>query len=142
MGVAGRKASSVKKSNKKVQTASGSNRKYKDSMFTDLFYSDITAEANLRSLYNALHPEDPLTTEDPIKKIRLENVFFNILQNDIASIIKTKILFLGEHQSTVNNNIPVRMLMYVGQIYEQMLGGHKKYETELIKIPTPEFKEL
>lgn len=61
MGVAGRKASSVKKSNKKVQTASGSNRKYKDSMFTDLFYSDITAETNLRSLYNALHPEDPLT---------------------------------------------------------------------------------
>lgn len=29
--------------------------------------------------------------------------------------------------------------MYVGQIYEQLLSGHKKYETELIKIPTPEF---
>lgn len=137
--MAKRKVRPVKKSGRKAQTVSGSNRKYKDSMFTDLFYSDITAEANLRSLYNALHPEDPLREEDPIRKVRLENAFFNILQNDIASIIKTKILLLGEHQSTINNNIPVRMLMYVGQIYEQLLGGHKKYETELIKIPTPEF---
>jgi len=143
--MAKRKFSSVRKPKKKIekskmqQFGSGSNRKYKDSMFTDLFYSDITAEENLRSLYNALHPEDPLVAEDPIKKIRLENVFFNTLQNDIASIFKTKILFLGEHQSTINNNIPARMLMYVGQIYEQLLSGHEKYETELIKIPTPEF---
>lgn len=127
------------KQNKLQYNAAKSNRKYKDSMFTDLFYSDVTAEENLRSLYNALHPEDLLTEEDQIKKMRLEHVFFDTLQNDIAGIFKTKILFLGEHQSTINNNIPVRLLMYVGQIYEQLLGGHKKYETELIKIPTPEF---
>lgn len=41
MRAAERKARPVKKSNKKVQAASGANRKYKDSMFTDLFYSDI-----------------------------------------------------------------------------------------------------
>lgn len=41
MEVAKRKARPIKKSNKKVQAASGANRKYKDSMFTDLFYSDI-----------------------------------------------------------------------------------------------------
>ena len=29
--------------------------------------------------------------------------------------------------------------MYAGRIYEQLLDGHKKYETELIPIPTPEF---
>jgi len=63
-----RKDRLVKKSNK-AQEVSRSNRKYKDSMFTDLFYSDITAEENLRSLYNALHPEDLLTAEDPIIKL-------------------------------------------------------------------------
>lgn len=46
---------------------------------------------------------------------------------------------LGEHQSTINNNIPIRLLMYVGRTYEQLLSGHRKYETELIEIPTPEF---
>lgn len=106
------------KQNKLQYNAAKSNRKYKDSMFTDLFYSDVTAEENLRSLYNALHPEDLLTEGDQIKKMRLEHVFFDTLQNDIAGIFKTKILFLGEHQSTINNNIPVRLLMYVGQIYE------------------------
>ncbi|MDE7416749.1 MAG: Rpn family recombination-promoting nuclease/putative transposase [Lachnospiraceae bacterium] len=80
-----------------------------------------------------------LTAEDVIEKKRLENIFFSALQNDIAGVFRKRILVLGEHQSTINNNIPVRFLMYVGQIFEQLLAGHKKYETSLIKIPTPEF---
>lgn len=123
-------------SKKPVVTA---NRTYKDSLFTDLFYSDVTAEENLRSLYNALHPEDMLTEQDIIEKKRLENVFFNSLRNDITGLFKQRVIVFGEHQSTINNNIPVRLFMYAGRIYEQLLDGHKKYETELIPIPTPEF---
>ena len=33
------------------------NKKYKDSVFCDLFYSDINAEKNLMELYNALFDE-------------------------------------------------------------------------------------
>lgn len=67
------------KSNNKNASAT-SNRTYKDSLFTDLFYSDVTAEENLRSLYNALHPEDMLTKQDPIedwnvKELRLSDAF-------------------------------------------------------------------
>ena len=65
--------------NKSEKPATNANRTYKDSLFTDLFYSDETAEENLRSLYNALHPEDMLTENDVIEKKRLENVFFNSL---------------------------------------------------------------
>ncbi len=122
---------------KKVQTEG--NRTYKDSLFTDLFYSDETAEDNLRSLYNALHPEDPLAETDIIIKKRLENIFFNVLQNDIAGLFKNRVLMFGEHQSTINNNIPVRLFMYAGRVYEQLLEGHKKYGTARIELPTPEF---
>lgn len=123
----------------KQNSITNANRTYKDSLFTDLFYSDVTAEENLRSLYNALHPEDLLTEKDSIVKKRLENVFFNALRNDITGLFKQRVIVFGEHQSTINNNIPVRLFMYAGRIYEQLLDGHRKYETELIPIPTPEF---
>ena len=143
-------AKTPKKENQKKQTNAvkkggtnqqqpAANRTYKDSLFTDLFYSDETAEENLRSLYNALHPEDMLTAEDTIEKRRLENVLFNALYNDITGIFKERVIVFGEHQSTINNNIPVRFLMYAGRIYEQLLDGHRKYETERIPLPTPEF---
>ncbi|MDE7478552.1 MAG: Rpn family recombination-promoting nuclease/putative transposase [Lachnospiraceae bacterium] len=125
--------------NNSKKPATNANRTYKDSLFTDLFYSDETAEENLRSLYNALHPEDMLTEKDVIEKKRLENVFFNSLRNDITGIFKHKIIVFGEHQSTINKNIPIRLFMYSGRIYEQLLDGHRKYETELISLPTPEF---
>ncbi len=38
------------------------NREYKDSVFCDLFYHDVTAKRNILSLYNALygtHYTDP-----------------------------------------------------------------------------------
>lgn len=54
-----KKQSETGKDNTK-KPAETANRTYKDSLFTDLFYSDVTAEENLRSLYNALHPEDML----------------------------------------------------------------------------------
>lgn len=133
-----KKQSETSKDNTKKPVATV-NRTYKDSLFTDLFYSDVTAEENLRSLYNALHPEDMLTEQDVIEKKRLENVFFNSLRNDITGLFKQRVIVFGEHQSTINNNIPVQLFMYAGRIYEQLLDGHKKYETELIPIPTPEF---
>ncbi len=46
---------------------------------------------------------------------------------------------LGEHQSTVNPNIPLRCLLYVGRAYEQLIDKKACYRTTLVKIPTPEF---
>ena len=121
------------------RVSSHTNVKYKDNLFTDLFYSDITAEDNLRELYNALHPEDKLTKEDRIIKKRLEEVFYKLLKNDIAGLIKDKVIILGEQQSTINENMPVRLLMYIGRIFEELLEGNNRYKKALIKLPTPEF---
>ena len=50
---------------------------------------------------------------------------------------------MGEHQSAPKANMPVRFLMYVGQLYEKWfkLMGEEKliYGSSLYKIPTPEF---
>lgn len=51
------------------------NKNYKDSVFTDLFYSDRDAKSNLLSLYNALHGTC-YTDPEIIRKIRLEDVIF------------------------------------------------------------------
>jgi len=52
-------------------------------------------------------------------------------------------MVVGEHQSTANENMPVRMLMYLGQLYEKWLKmqGEEKflYSTKIHKIPRPEF---
>ena len=86
------------------RVSSYTNVKYKDNLFTDLFYSDTTAEDNLRELYNALHSEDKLTKENRIIKMLIEEVFYKLLKNDIASLIKDKVIILGEQQSTINSN--------------------------------------
>lgn len=48
-------------------------------------------------------------------------------------------LVFGEHQSTIDRNIPLRCLMYVGRAYEQLVDSKARYRTMLVKIPTPEF---
>ena len=114
------------------------NRKYKDSVFVDLFYSDETAEKNLLSLYNALHDTD-LKDEGLIKKVKIEDILYKNFNNDISCQVGTGVFVFGEHQSTVNPNIPVRYAMYAGRAYEQVLDKSDRYRTHLVKIPTPEF---
>ena len=52
-------------------------------------------------------------------------------------------MFIGEHQSSPYANMPVRFLMYTGQLYEKWIKmkGEEKflYSSKLYKIPTPEF---
>ena len=54
-------------------------------------------------------------------------------------IKERQVLVFGEHQSTVNMNMCLRCLMYVGRAYEQLVDSKARYRTTLVKIPTPEF---
>lgn len=77
------------------------NRKVKDSVFVDLFYSDETAIENLISLYNALHPEQKLTPGTKVQKFRLEQVLYMNFQNDITANFRDRLLIFGEPQSKI-----------------------------------------
>ena len=114
------------------------NREHKDSVFVDLFYQDETAKENLLSLYNALHGTD-LRNENLIRKIKVEDVLYKNFKNDISFEVNGQIVIFGEHQSTVNPNMPLRCLLYAGRAYEQLVDEDARYRTTLVKIPTPEF---
>ena len=114
------------------------NREHKDSLFVDLFYQDETAKKNLLSLYNALHDTE-YQDENVIRKVKIEDVLYKNFKNDISFEVDGQVLVLGEHQSTVNPNIPFRCLLYVGRAYEQLIDKKARYRTTLVRIPTPEF---
>ena len=121
-----------------VADAEKENREHKDSVFVDLFYEDETAEENLLSLYNALH-DTHYRNVKKIRKIRVENVLYKNFKNDISFEVDQKVIVFGEHQSTVNKNMPLRCLMYAGRAYEQLVDSEDRYRTALVKIPAPEF---
>jgi hypothetical protein len=114
------------------------NRRYKDSVFVDLFGEDKDAKENFLSLYNALHGTH-LDSSTELKPLRLDNVMYMSFCNDVSCLIDNKIIVLAEHQSTVNANMPVRFLEYVSRLYEQIQTPRDRYLRKLKQIPTPEF---
>ena len=112
----------------------GANVKFKASVFSSLF-SDPDV---LRELYSALEgvslPDDVTVTINT-----LQSVLFVDMMNDISFEIGGKLVVLIEHQSTVNLNMCLRLLMYIGRVYEKVVGGENIYKKGLIKIPRPEF---
>jgi len=110
------------------------NRKYKDTLFSKLF----SKPQSLRELYNAL--ADTEYGEDiEIEINTLENVFFNDLKNDVSFTIDDKYVVILEHQSTINENMPLRCLMYIARVFEKITDERAIYQEKLQEIPTPEF---
>lgn len=114
------------------------NRGYKNSMFVDIFFEDVSAEENDISLYNALH-EEPLPEGTRIQKIRVEDILYLNFRNDVSFGAGGKVMVFGEHQSTVNENMPLRSLMYIGRAYEQIVPVRDRYKKKQVPLPKPEF---
>ena len=90
------------------------NRKYKDSVFVDLFSEDEKAKENFLSLYNALHGTN-LPLSCPVENIKLDNVMYMNIINDVSCLVDNKIIVLAEHQSTINENMPSQRLYLLVQ---------------------------
>ena len=54
-------------------------------------------------------------------------------------IINGKLIILFEHQSTPNNNMPLRCLEYYVHLLYGIIPAEARYKEALYKIPTPEF---
>ena len=110
------------------------NREYKNSLFTS-YFSD---KRRLIEAYNAIAGTDfPPTAEVEFKT--LENVLFQSQINDLAFTIEGKFVVLIEHQSTVNENMPLRLLMYIAEVYKKIVPQRALYKKWAVPIPTPEF---
>ena len=115
------------------------NRNYKDSVFVDLFAKDINAKENFVSLYNALHNTNLDYQTTNLEPVMIEQVLYKSFYNDIAMLIDNKIVILVEHQSTINENMPFRILEYITRIYEKITKSKNKFGRKLIQLPVTEF---
>jgi predicted transposase/invertase (TIGR01784 family) len=117
-----------------VDLKTPANEKIKDSFFTKLF----SEPKKILSLYNALSENNyPLDT--PIEITTLNNVFFKGRYNDVSFIIDGKLVVLVEHQSSINPNMPIRMMIYLSRIYDGLVKNMDVYSTKPLQIPRPEF---
>jgi hypothetical protein len=112
----------------------GVNIKYKDNLFIWLFKKP----EHLRELYCAI-AGIPVDHDVPVTINTLDNVLFGGQKNDISFRYGSKLVTFFEHQSTLNPNMPLRFLMYLGRVYETILGEKKRYSSKLYPIPQPEF---
>jgi len=110
------------------------NKKFKSSVFSLLFSEPDL----LRELYCALDGVS-LPPDAPVYINTLEDVLFKDFINDISFEIDGKLVVLIEHQSTINQNMALRLLMYIGRVYEKITENRNIYKGKLIKIPRPEF---
>ena len=53
--------------------------------------------------------------------------------------IDNRLVVLIEHQSTINQNMPLRLLLYISRVYEKLVNHKTMHQKKQIKIPTPEF---
>ena len=110
------------------------NREYKSSVFTALFND----HDSLLELYNALSG-DNFDADTKIGINTLKNVLYMGIYNDVSFTIDDKIVCLIEHQSTISENLPLRLLMYMARVYERIIDRKAVLMKSLVKIPTPEF---
>ena len=109
------------------------NRKYKDTIFRMLFQD----KENLLSLYNAMNHR-AYTNADALEVVTLENAIYMGMKNDLAFIMDMN-LYLYEHQSTYNPNIPLRDLFYIANEYQRLVVHKSLYSSTLQRIPAPKF---
>jgi hypothetical protein len=113
---------------------SGANRQHKSSVFADYFKD----RDRLLDMYGALKGRSyPDSTA--VELVTLEDVLFQNQINDLAFLLDGRLIVLAEHQSTLNLNIPLRLLIYVGREYEKLTDSRDIYRHRLIKIPKPDF---
>ena len=104
-----------------------------------LFRMLFSDRKNLLSLYNAVNGssyEDP----DALEIVTLENAVYMGMKNDLAFIVDTG-LFLYEHQSTKNPNMPLRGIFYFSRLYEGYVADNNLmiYHEKRVRLPKPKY---
>ena len=110
--------------------------KYKDRLFSFLFGSEEHKDWTL-SLYNAVNGSN-YTDAEQIDITTIRQVLYLGMHNDVSFMIAGE-LNMYEQQSTYNPNMPLRMLQYAGNLFEQDLTKRRKnkYSKSLIELPVP-----
>ena len=114
------------------------NRNYKDRLFIFLFGKEERKDFTLQ-LYNALNNTN-YTNIDDLSFNTLENIIYIKMKNDVSFVINNQIN-VYEHQSSFNPNMPLRMLLYISDLYSKELISeyNSLYSSVQLKIKEPNF---
>ena len=116
------------------------NREIKSSLFADLFADDeLDGKKNFLSLYNAIHGTNLKLEETRLERKLIPQSVFRSINNDISMLVNNRLVVFIEHQSTINNNMPLRLLEYFVHILYGIIEPKSKYKKKLVEFPTPEF---
>ena len=116
------------------------NREIKSSLFADLFADDeMDGKRNFLSLYNAIHGSHLKFEETRLERKIIPQSVFKSINNDISMLVNNRLVVFIEHQSTINNNMPLRLLEYFVHILYGIVDPKSKYKKKLVEFPTPEF---
>ena len=117
----------------------GENRKHKDSLFVDYFSKDRDWKQHFLSLYNALHGTNLQVADTQLERVNIDQVLYKSYYNDIAVLVDGQFILMIEHQSTINPNMPLRLLEYVARIYGNIVDSKAKFSRHLVPLARPEF---
>ena len=119
------------------------NREIKSSVFIDLFGDDeLVGKKNFLALYNSLHGTDLKYEETKIERKIIPQTLSKTFYTDVTMEINGKLIVFVEHQSTINNNMPLRFLEYFVHILYGIVPARARYWKSLYRIPSPEFYVL
>jgi len=74
-----------------------------------------------------------------LERVNLEQVLYKSYYNDIAVLVDGQFILMIEHQSTINPNMPLRLLEYVARIYGNIVDSKAKFSRHLVPLARPEF---
>ena len=111
-------------------------RTYKDSLFCSRFSNP----EDLAALHELISGRPTAPSDITINT--LKDALFSNMRNDISYLVGQKFMVLTEEQSSLNQNMPLRMLMYVAMLYRRMLKDTDFFKESYVPLPAPEFYEL
>ena len=98
------------------------NKQYKDSLFRKYIRSNSAYMLELSNVLTNRNDTDISLVTD---------------KTMVAFQVGNELIILIEHQSTINENMPFRMFLYVAEIYLQYIKSEDFYRRKLINLPVP-----
>lgn len=111
-------------------------REHKDRLFRLVFRD----KEDLLDLYNAVNGTE-YENADELEITTIEDVIYLSMKNDLSFMFGV-VMNLYEHQSTWNENMPLRGFFYFSELYQQYLNGKNiklTNEKKRVMVPFPKY---
>ena len=109
----------------------------KNSVFIDVF----DQPENRLEMLRVFHPEMTDVRAEDIQTVTLKQVITNHQYNDLAFVVRDRLMVFVEAQSTWSDNLTVRLLLYLADTIQAYIHDHDMdiHSSRRLSLPGPEF---